>query len=224
MSRNPWHIANPELFKSLQKEVQQAYPELQFLIRDNAVFLVGNFILRDANRVVDSFLIEIDFPFNYPKRIPIVYEVEERIPRTADRHTYPSGECCLYLPLQLSEVFPAGSTLLDFLNGPVRSFFVSQSYFELTGKWPFGAWSHGGEAVIEYYAPILGTTDRSVITRYLEMIGKKKIKGHWLCPCGSGKILRRCHYETVSKLHRDYHYAIAQTERRDRKREVQRSN
>ena len=219
MSRKPWYKTSPELYHSLHQEVQQAYPELQFSARNDTVFLSGNFILRDKGKVVDSFLIEIEFPFNYPKRIPVVYEIEGRIPRTADRHTYPSGEVCLYLPLQLSEIFPAGSTLLDFLNSPVRSFFVSQSYFELTGEWPFGAWPHGAGAIIEYYAPMLGTTDRNIISRYFEMISKKEIKGHWLCPCGSGKILRHCHYEMASKLHRDYQYAISQTGRRDRKRE-----
>jgi hypothetical protein len=219
MSRKPWYKVNQELFQTLQKQIQYAYPELQFSVRNNTVFLTGNFILRDGDKVVDSFLIEIEFPFNYPKRIPVVYEIEGRIPRIADRHTYPSGECCLYLPLQLSDVFPEGSGLLDFLDSPVRSFFVSQSYFELTGEWPFGVWPHGEAAIIEFYAPILGTTDRKMISRYFEMISKKEIKGHWLCPCGSGKILRQCHYEMVSKLHRDYQYAISQTGRRDRKRE-----
>ena len=219
MSRKPWYRVNAELFQSIQEQIKQAYPELQFLVRNNTVFLTGNFILRDGDKVVDSFLIEIEFPFDYPKRLPVVYEIGERIPRIVDRHTYPSGECCLYLPLQLSEVFPEGSSLVDFINGPVCSFFVSQSYYELTGDWPFGAWSHGAEAIIEYYAPILGTSDKNVISKYFEMISKKEIKGHWQCPCDSGKLLRRCHYEVVTKLHRDYQYAVSRSGSRDRKRE-----
>jgi hypothetical protein len=217
MSRKPWYIVNPECFQSLHKEVQQAYPQLQFSVRSGTVFLSGTFLLKDGVKVVDHFQIAIEFPFNYPRRLPVVYEMAGRIPRTADRHTYPSGEACLYLPMQLAEIFPEGASLLDFLNGPVLSFFFSQSYFELTGKWPFGEWPHGVEAVIEYYAPILGIQDRSVIARYFGMITKKEIKGHWLCPCGGGKLLRNCHYEMVVKLHRDYQYAIERSGSRNRR-------
>jgi len=208
MSRKPWYLVNQELFQSLEKEIQQTYPQLSFSVRNNTVFLSGNFLLKDGDKVVDSFLIEIEFPFNYPKRIPRVFEIGGRIPRIVDRHMYSTGEACLYLPLQLSDIFPEGSSFLDFLNDPVRSFFVGQSYFEVTGEWPFGEWPHGPEAIIEYYAPILGTTDKNVISRYFQVISKKEIKGHWLCPCGSEKLLRYCHYEIVNKLHDDFQYAI----------------
>jgi hypothetical protein len=208
MSRKPWYLTNRELYQSLQKEIQQTYPQLSFYVENNTVFLRGNFLLKDSETVTDNFLIEIQFPFNYPIRIPVVFEIGGRIPRIVDRHMYSTGEACLYLPFQLSEVFPEGSSLSDFLNGPVLSFFVSQSYFELTGEWPFGEWPHGPDAILEYYSPILGTTNKSVISRYLQVISKKEIKGHWLCPCGSGKLLRHCHYELVNKLHNDYEYAM----------------
>lgn len=208
MSRKPWYRANSELFYKLQEEMQQSYPELVFLVRDNKVFLSGNFLLRDSDKIIDNYLIDIEFPFNYPKRIPRVYETGGRIPRIADRHMYSTGECCLYLPFQLAEIHPDGSSLSDFLDNPVRSFFVSQSYFEVTKTWIFDEWPHGTDAVFEYYASRLGTNDKNIISRYLLVISKKEIKGHWLCPCGSGKLLRQCHYELVRRLHKDYHYAI----------------
>lgn len=207
MSRKPWYIVNKELFLLLQKEVEKAYPQLGFSVRNETVFLSGNFLLKDDDKVVDSFLIEIEFPFNYPRRIPVVYEIGNRIPKIADRHMYLDGRACLYLPFQLSEIFPEGSGLLDFLNGPVLSFFVSQSYFELTGEWPFGEWPHGPDAIIEYYTSVLETNDKNLIINYIQVISKKEIKGHWLCPCGSGKILRHCHYTLVKKLHHDFQYA-----------------
>lgn len=210
MVRKPWYRVNPTLFQSLQRELKQPFPQLHFSVRNDTVFLSGSFPLTDGDKVVDSFLIEVEFPFKFPEGIPLVYEIGGRIPRIVDRHIYPSGEVCLSFPLQLSEVFHEGSSLVDFLNGPVRSFFVSQSYFELTGEWPFGEWAHGTEAVIDYYATILKTYDKDLISRYLKVISKKEIKGHWPCPCGSGKLLRRCHFDEVAKLHRDYQYAMNQ--------------
>ena len=35
----------------------------------------------------------------------------------------------------------------------------------------------------------------------LKMLRTDTIKGHWSCPCGSGKELRRCHVEAIRALH-----------------------
>jgi len=188
MARVPWFIAKPQFFRDLEIEIARVYPELHFSIRNQIVWLSGSFPLREGKRIVDRFQIGIEFPPRYPQGFPVVYEVGGRIPRTPDRHTYPSGEACLFFPLQLTEVFPEGSTLLDFLSGPVLSFFVGQSYFELTGEWPFGEWPHGEKAIFDYYSGILGIKDRSVIARKL----------------------RHCHLEVAARLHRDYHFSMKQ--------------
>jgi hypothetical protein len=206
MARRPWYKEKQDLFLALQQEIATAYPYLRFVVRNDTVILSGRYQLIDGIEMVDSFLIEIVFPQRYPKGIPSVYEVGGRIPRTADRHMYSSGEACLFLPHQLADIVPQGSGFLDFLNGPVKSFFVSQSYYELTGQWLFGEWPHGEKAIYEFYAPLLKTEDRSTIAKYIELISRKEIKGHWLCPCGSGKLLRHCHYDVVNRLHKDYHY------------------
>lgn len=217
MARVPWFKENTKLFHALRLEIGQVYPQLHFSIRNDTVFLSGSFLLSDGHKIVDRFLIEVEFPPKYPKALPFVFEIGGRIPRIADRHMYSTGEACLYLPLEIAEIFPEGSSLLDFLSGPVRSFFVSQSYFELTGKWPFGEWPHGADAVVDYYSPILGIKDKIVVSRFFQIIGKKEIKGHWLCPCGSGKLLRHCHIDVVTKLHRDYYYGIKLMGRRNKK-------
>jgi len=206
MAKKLWYKEKQDLFLALQQEVKETYPYLHFSLRNDTVILSGHYQLIDGNNIVDTFLIEVVFPHRYPKGIPSVYEVGRRIPRTADRHIYPSGEACLFLPHQLAEIVPKGSSFLDFLNGPVKSFFVSQSYYELTELWLFGEWSHGEDAIYEFYAPLLKTKDRLTINKFIKLISRKEIKGHWLCPCGSGKLLRHCHYDEVDKLHRDYHY------------------
>jgi hypothetical protein len=216
MVRTPWFKANPQFFDALKVEVSQTYPELHFSIENNTVFLRGSYKIKEADKVVDSFLVEIEFPPKYPKGLPLVFETGGRIPRTIDRHINPSGDACMYFPLELAEVLPEQASLTDFLNGPVKSFFVSQSYFEVTGKWLFGEWPHKEDAIYEFYAPILRTTDKATISRFFQVISKKEIKGHWLCPCGSGEILRYCHIDLVSKLHREYQYGMMQWGWRDR--------
>lgn len=206
MAKKLWYKEKQDFFLALQQEVKTTYPYLKFSVRNDTVILSGRYQLIDGNNIVDTFLVEVMFPNRYPKGIPTVYEAGGRIPRTAERHMYPTGEACLFLPHQLAEIVPQGFSFLDFLNGPVKSFFVSQSYYELTGNWLFGEWPHGENAIYEFYAPLLKTNDRFTIEKFIELISRKEIKGHWPCPCGSGKLLRQCHYDEVEKLHRDYHY------------------
>jgi hypothetical protein len=220
MTRNPWYKKNPILFRTLQLEISNTYPNLHFSVRNDTVFLSGSFPLKDGDKIVDRFLIEVEFPPKYPRGVPLVYEIGGRIPRTIDRHIFPTGDACLFFPLQLSDVYPAGASLLDFLKGPVQSYFVSQSYFELTGEWLLGEWPHGEDAIYDYYGSILKTKERTVISKYLQVISRKEIKGHWPCPCGSGKLLRRCHLDEVAKLNRDYQYAMDQWGWRNKKRKV----
>jgi hypothetical protein len=97
-------------------------------------------------------------------------------------------------------VWPHGSTLLQFLDGPVRNSFLGQSLVELGDPWPFGQWGHGADGIREYYAELLGSNDVRVIAGYLDCLSKKKIKGHRPCPCRSGRRLRACHRVLVQDL------------------------
>jgi hypothetical protein len=110
------------------------------------------------------------------------------------------GAACILLPDERWKVWPHGSTLLYFLDVPVRNFFLGQSLVERGDPWPFGQWSHGAEGIREYYGEVLSTNDTKVITEYLDCLSKKKIKGHWPCPCRSGKRLRDCHATLVHDL------------------------
>jgi hypothetical protein len=56
---------------------------------------------------------------------------------------------------------------------------------------------HGAEGVRTSYRELLGTEDDDVIHGYLACLAAKQVKGHWWCPCGSGKRLRDCHVTQV---------------------------
>ena len=50
------------------------------------------------------------------------------------------------------------------------------------------------------FTELLKTSDLRVITTYLDYLGAKKLKGHWACPCRSGKKLRDCHFWQIKDL------------------------
>ena len=198
--RKPWHEANPAFYAKEKEQVEAANPNLHFSTRNGKVFLSGSFPLKDGERVVDRYFIEIEFPFNYPCDLPMVREVGGRIPHTADRHMYANGVACLFVPDERAWICPEGTSLLEFLDGPVRNFFLGQSVFEMEGVWPFGQRSHGVQGILEFYAEILGTNDRATIIRYLDVLRRKHVKGHWPCPCGSDQRLRKCHLSQIVEL------------------------
>lgn len=209
MSR-PWHQADTALFEKEKTEVEAAYPNLHFYVAENIVFVRGSFPIVFDGEEFDRYLIEIKLPRDYPKSIPVVREVGGRIPLTSDRHMNPrDGTACVLLPDERWRVWPPGSGLLDFLNGPVRNFFLGQSVFELEKRWPFGQWGHGGDGVRQFYSELLETDDVEVVIKAVEYLTKKKTKGHWPCYCKSGKPLRDCHGEKLRGLTNKIPRAVA---------------
>jgi hypothetical protein len=199
--KNPWHKADPNLLEQLKAEIERDYPNLHFFIEGDIVFARGSFPISHEGRILDRYQIEIEFPHDYPESLPIVRETGGRIPRTADYHINSNtAEVCLFVPDERWWVLPPGSTFLEFLNGPVRNFFLGQSLVEIGQPWPFGQWLHGADGILEFYTRLLGTNELTIILKYLEYLIKPVIKGHWNCPCGSGKRLRQCHSEQLWDL------------------------
>ena len=63
----------------------------------------------------------------------------------------------MLLPDERWRVWPPGTSLLTFLTGPVRSFFLAQSIVEEGEPWPFGQWAHGAKGVLQYYRELIKT-------------------------------------------------------------------
>jgi hypothetical protein len=198
--RNRWFERNPAQFARLKVEVEAMYPNLHMSIRSQAVVIAGSFPIDYDGSEADRYIIEVQLPDNYPLGIPIVREVGGRIPQTAERHIKQDGVACLFVDEEWLISNPNGSELLDFLRGPVRNFFIGQSLVEAGHRWPFGERSHGAKGILECYANLTQASNLQVAQKYLEMLNQKKVKGHWPCPCRSGKKLRDCHYHLVLRL------------------------
>jgi hypothetical protein len=197
----PWHKASPAFFEQIKRDVQSEYQNLNFYEERGIIFIRGSFPILYKGKILERYLIEIEFKPDYPESLPIVREIGGQIPRTLDFHINPtSGDACLFVPDERWWVFPPGSTFQSFLNGPVRNFFLSQALVSLGQPWPFGQRPHGAAGILEFYKELLKTDDIDTIIRYLEYIMKPKIKGHWDCPCGNGKRLRICHRDQVQDL------------------------
>lgn len=195
-----WFEDNPSLLVAMQEETRATYPHLHFYVRRPMVYVTGSFPVHQDGVEIDLFQVEIQLPFDFPWGIPRVREVGRRIPRIADRHMYPDGTACLFVDEDWIIANPEGTDWLTFLNGPVRNFFIGQCLVEAGAGWPFGERSHGAKGILECYAGLTGTNDLRIAYNYLQTLSKKKVKGHWPCPCGSSMKIRDCHKQMIWSL------------------------
>ena len=201
MTRVPWHVGYAREFERLQPALEAEFPHLHVGVRDSHTVLAGDLPIMLDGRVVDCFAIDVVIHQEGTRQtIPVVRELGGRIPRIADRHMYPDGRACLFVEAEYWFKHPDGLDLVEFLRGPVMSYFVGQMSYEQEKRWPFGERSHGAAGVVEFYAPLVGSREPQVIKRFLQMIVAKKMRSTWRCPCGSGHRLWGCHGDVVRQF------------------------
>lgn len=190
-----------DFYSEVENAVAKHQPELAVSKTENLIILEGIFVVSGPAGPFDSYQIKAGITGGFPTEEPVVFEEGGRIPRIADRHVFPDhGNCCLgvwdeWLLTAQDHRFET------FLTGPMHDYFVSQTYYEVHGQWPFGERSHGRRGIVEAYSDLLGVApDEKVITEYLHLLSRQIIKGHALCPCGSRRRLRNCHCGDLQRL------------------------
>jgi hypothetical protein len=205
-----WYELNPHLLATVKRDIGGEYPDLCVMIEGGAVFARGSFPVVGGTDILDRFLIEVEFPRDYPASIPILRETGGRIPWHESRHTNRDGAACPIVPEEWL-IRQDRDSILAFLDGPVKNFFLGQILVEAGKPWPFGERSHGNAGLVESYGELVGTTDPVAVRRYLDCLSKETVKGHWDCPCGSKKHLRNCHLDKVKALRKKIAPSIARS-------------
>ena len=177
--------------------LERLQPELAAEIVDSTICITGKLVCSGQDGAFDAFEIALLLQDGFPKTEPFVWETAGRIPRVADRHIYPTpGNCCLCV-WQEWLWKTQHPDFESFLIGPLHSYFVSQSIFELTGDWPFGERDHDQAGLDQALESMLEVIPNAQTDAALALLSQKKIKGHARCPCGSGKRLRSCHFDDL---------------------------
>lgn len=185
----------------LQRDLRSAYPGLVATPVGGNILVRGTFPLTFEGELLDRFSIELELAPSFPDSVPVLREISGRIPRSPDRHTEEDGKSCPLVPEEWLLLPEEQRTVLTFLDGPVRNFFLYQALTERGGRWPWGERQHGRSGLLESYGEMLGLSDSALIPAYLGCLSRREIKGHWPCPCGSSKKLRQCHVDQLRNLH-----------------------
>ncbi|MEQ9172277.1 MAG: hypothetical protein RIE87_13805 [Rhodospirillales bacterium] len=195
---------------NLLSEVQAAIafdqPLLSATLQADGVLVSGTYALNPTaadligQGSIASYQVEIHFPPAFPKTEPIVFETGNTIPHDADHHINPDGTCCVVI-WEVWATSAKSISVQGYFDGPFRNFFLGQHQKAATGKWPFGEERHGKAGLIDAFADKLSSPRNEKKVRYLlKLLSKDWPKGHWDCPCGSDRIIRKCCASRLAKL------------------------
>ena len=198
----PWYVRNPEVYEDVRSQIEDKYPDLSCILENGKALVRGYYPICEDGQVLDRYMIELILPEDSLRGLPTLYETAGRIERDVTHHMGKDGAACVVLPDAFWYDHPGGMTPLEFLDGPVCSYFASQSLVERgqPSAWPVGQWEHGVAGIVEFYGELLETTDRSVILAFLERLKAEVVRGHWSCPCGSGNRIRDCHLQRILEV------------------------
>lgn len=201
-----------EICIALEAHLGFDQPGLKVSSRDGTVTVTGTYYLNgtggpSSEGPLAEYEIKLELDPRYPDEEPRLYETAGRIP--VGRHLNGNGTCCTGVWEEWLATNPNPS-VSAYMDGPLRDYFLSQRHFELTEEWPFGEREHGIEGIIDGAAAVLGIKqDASVVISHLAFLAHRNPKGHWLCPCRSGLIVRRCHGRQVFALREKLSSALA---------------
>jgi hypothetical protein len=183
----------------LQRALETKYPDLTVSCTGTRIFIRGAFPVLYEGEVLDRYQIEVDWS-DSDMQAPVLRETGGRIPWVADRHMNQAGLACVFVPEEWLLRPRQERTVIHYLGGPVRNFFLWQSLYERAESPPWGERSHGVLGLIEAYGEMVGMSDPRAVWRCLVYLSRDALKGHWACPCGGLRRLRDCHIEHLRYL------------------------
>lgn len=178
------------------REFQSQWPDAS-VKQDNGDFARIGFSYRlnaeyDDIPLVEDFELEILVHKDYPNIVPKVFEVSHFIPSNYE-HLYDDQSFCLGINGELLLQLHKNTSLVAFVEGPVRSYLYSAVFHKAYGRYPFGDRPHGSQGILDFYKERFDVKDEITAYQIMLFIARGKYRGHLECPCGSGIRTRNCH-------------------------------
>lgn len=146
-----------------------------------------------------TYLVRIVF-FPGTNHLPLIYEVGGLVDSDY-QHKYEDGQLCLETDTFIRWYFRDGFDLEKWMEHFVVSYFVSYEFYKKYGEFPFGDRGHGHIGILQAYKGIFDIEDEKMAWIMMNFILKNRYRGHWICPCGSGKTIRNCHGKKILEFY-----------------------
>ncbi len=185
--------------------IAKHYPSLAYDVNNETgrVDLQGPLRFVAACGIPTPVMVFVHFPFDYPHTEPRAYDRDQQFPHIADRHFYPDGQCCLWLPPESRWNKDDPDALCAFLD-EVTIFFDRQLVYDAEGSgiWPGPQRSHGSKGYIEFVLEFMNGDQALLMTLAPVLSNIITVGRNSVCPCGSGQKYKRCHLHLVETIAR----------------------
>lgn len=179
-------------------KILSKYPFIEYN-KEERVFVGYIYVDED-----DKYHLKIDIS-EFPNSFPKVIELDERIPRKANRHINKDNTLCFTTKVNEEILLKTIITDLEtFFEHILLPYLINNSYYEINRKYKFGEYNHHpissfyetyDDIVRTYtmYKNILGISNFVLISNILGQIAQgKKYRPNDICYCGSGKKIKKC--------------------------------
>lgn len=186
------------------KDVKDYFPRLSYTWNQEGKTWVvrGELDICDVEGVYwNTFDIAILVPEAYPYCVPIIIERSEIIPRDIDWHISKEGICCVDSDNSLLAMSKRGINLKDFLSDKIYNYFANQLYKLQEREYAGEEYKHFTEGTIQYYIEELRIPSIEHILVFLnKILSKGDLTRNKLCPCGSGRKIKKCHEKEIDTI------------------------
>ena len=188
---------------SLQKNILaflREYPLMRIVPnRKNLIIISGKFhfsaCVPDGEIIEDSYEIILEIPHTFPRGIPVVKEVENRIPDDGKHHVNSGGNSlCLGSPFRILVKLKSNPSLIGFAKECLVPYFYATSYkLKYKTEYLFGELRHGKLGIYDDLMEMFEFIDTKQVDALLKiLVLKKRVANKCPCPCGCGLRFGRC--------------------------------
>lgn len=168
--------------------IQKKYPFLTY--NDKERYFIGYLQVDDD----DKYNLKIDISSNISS-FPKVFELDDRIPKKADRHINSDYSLCFTTKAnELILLKTKIKDLVSFFDLILTPYLLNNSFYEINKYYKYGEYSHHPYfSTYETYCDILNVDNFELISTLLNEVSKgRKIRPNEICYCGSGIKIKKC--------------------------------
>ncbi len=145
--------------------------------------------------IEDTYKLRIELTSNFPRKIPIVFELENKIPSNEDFHVSSNGSLYMGSEIRLKSILHQTPSLETFAKEILEPYLYSISHKLRNGHFPTGELKHGIPGLIQDYEELFNVKSKWAVFRVLEILGSEERNADkLLCPCGCRNKLGACNF------------------------------
>lgn len=175
------------------------YPQMATRPAATGLLLKGQFAFSACaapyKQITDSYHLKIEVPPGFPRALPKVTELANKIPRNGQFHVNGNDDSlCLGSPLRLLLSVSKNPTLVGFAESCLVPYLYAISHkLQFGGPFIFNELAHGNPGILADCVDLFGLKTPAQSAGAIRMLGmRKRLANKQPCPCGCRKRLGQC--------------------------------